>query len=831
VRILFCNKYNYRFSGTEVYLFELMELLRSQGHEVALFSMANPLGEPTEFDRHFMPYVDFKEKASLWKKMKRAGRAIYSWEARRRMREMIRQFRPDVAHVRNIYHHLSPSILWELKAQNVPVVYHVNDFKLLCPSYNLVDRGESCERCKGGKFWHALPSGCYPGLGPRMMLTAEAYVHRWLGSYKKCVDLFLAPSQFVRDKFVEHGWDKSKFEVLQHFQQIHPVRNERTASDAPVLYCGRLSPEKGVDDLLRSMQQVPHLRLIIAGDGPQRAELQTLAANLGLNNVRFIGQVGAAERDSLIAQSRFTVLPSRAYETMGKTILESYAEARAVIASDGGSRRELVHPGVTGVLYRTGDTSALADAMGRLALRPELAERMGRTGRELVREHHTAEAHYMKLMSLYARLIAGKRRNLSVVETTEPAPWKPDVIRRTPMPVRLEPRNLRVAFIGGRGVISKYSGIETYYEEVGERLAQMGHEVTIYCRSYFTPELTRYKNMRLVRLPTIRSKHLETVVHTLLSTLHAMTQNYDLVHYHALGPALFSFLPRLTGTRTAVTVQGLDWQRKKWGRLASATLKLGEQASVKLPNATMVVSRTLKQRYREVHGVEAFYVPNGGVLRERGDPGRLAEWGIKPQNYILFLGRFSPEKGCHLLVEAFEQLDTDVKLVMAGASSYCDDYSRRLRQHAGERICILDWVSGETLDALVTNAMLFVLPSDMEGLSLALLDAMGAGVCCVASDVPENRELVDGAGFTFERGNAADLAERLRFLIANPAVRQAAGKTAKNRVRDHYQWHTIAAEIEAAYFEMMNLTPAAAIPRKPSASVLGVRKNTGRKAV
>jgi glycosyltransferase involved in cell wall biosynthesis len=373
-----------------------------------------------------------------------------------------------------------------------------------------------------------------------------------------------------------------------------------------------------------------------------------------------------------------------------------------------------------------------------------------------------------------------------------------------------------VAFIGGRGVISKYSGIESYYEEVGKRLAQMGHEVTVYCRTYFTPELPEYHGMRLVRLPTIRSKHLETIVHTLVSTAHALAGRYDIVHYHALGPALFSFLPRLVGARTAVTVQGLDWQRKKWGRLASAVLRLGERASVKFPNATMVVSQALQQRYRETHGIEAFYVPNGGVLRKWREPRQILEWGIEPGNYILFLGRFSPEKGCHLLVEAFEQLETNAQLVMAGASSYCDQYSQELRRHASERIRLLDWVSGQILDELLTNAMLFALPSDLEGLSLALLDAMGAGLCVVTSDVPENREVVDGAGFTFQRGSSADLAERLRFLIANPVVREAAGTAAKRRIREQYQWQQIAGEIEKAYFEMVGWKQVEAA-KKPSA--------------
>lgn len=806
--------------------------MRSQGHDVALFSMSDPRGQATPYDHNFVPHIEFKGESGLWQKARGAAHAIYSQEARRRIRAMIKEFRPDVAHVRNIYHHLSPSILWELKAQNVPVLYHLNDFKLLCPSYNLVSRGEACEGCKGGAFYHALRPRCYPGMGARMTLTAEAYLHRWLGTYRKCVDLFLAPSQFVRNKFVEHGWDGERFEVLPHFQRMPEIVGKGKHGD--VLYFGRLSPEKGVDDLVRAMQKVPQMRLVVAGDGPQRSELQALASSLKLANVEFVGHVGTAERDSLIARSQFTVLPSHAYETLGKTILESYARGRAVVASDLGSRRELVREGKTGILYGKGDVNELAESIETLGSLPEMAERMGNAGREFVRQHHKPEAHYSKLLSFYERLVATKApRKSGLIGTTEPVPW-----RRSSRQSSVEPglgeavsqkRRLRVAFIGGRGVISKYSGIEAYYEEVGKRLVEMGHEVTVYCRNYFTPAQAQHNGMRVVRLPTIRSKHLETVVHTLFSTAHALTQGYDMVHYHALGPALFSFLPRFVREKTAVTVQGLDWQRKKWGRLASAVLRLGERASVQLPNGTMVVSQALQRRYRDTHGIEAFYVPNGGVLREHSEPRKILEWGLTPGRYALFLGRFSPEKGCHLLVEAFEHLDTDVKLVMAGASSYCDDYSKELRTHASDRIRMLDWVSGETLDELLTNAMVFVLPSDLEGLSLALLDAMGAGLCVLTSDVPENREVVDGAGLTFQRGSSADLAERLRFLIANPTVREAAGKAARRRIEEQYQWQKIALDIEKAYIKILGWAPPEVVVKKPSARAVaaGAERRVG----
>jgi glycosyltransferase involved in cell wall biosynthesis len=845
MKILFCNKYNYPFSGTEAYIFEAMELLRTHGHEAALFSMADERGGPDPYGRYFVPHIDFKQPCRWFRKLGMAASAIYSWEARRRIRAMVADFRPDVAHVRNIYHHLSPSILWELKAQNIPVLYHLNDFKVLCPNYNLVSHGEACERCKNGRFRQALTEKCYPGNGARAMLVTEAYIHKWLGTYPKCVDCFLAPSQFVRDKFVEHGWDASRFEVLPHFQLLEPVA-PRPDENAPLLYFGRLSSEKGIDDLLRAMRRLPNLRLNIAGDGPDRHRLQQLAAQLDLQNVQFTGNLRGADLDQAIAGSRFTVLPSHAYETFGKTILESYARARAVIATDLGSRRELVHEGTTGLLYHVGNVDELVETIQFLSSRPELAEKMGLAGRDLVQARYSPKTHYQGLVALYERVVRVKKT--SAYASPRGSPQKIDlppkkhsssvpdgsagffplqrlalthlVPDRTPgfsMPT-VQQNKLRIAFIGGRGVASKYSGIETYYEEVGTRMASIGHQFTAYCRSYFTPPGNHQNGIRTVRLPTIRTKHVETLLHTFLSTLHVLGTRCDIVHYHALGPALFSFIPRLVGKKTVVTVQGLDWQRKKWGRVASAVLQLGERAAVTFPNRTIVVSRTLQKHYKDRHMSETFYVPNGGVMRSWREPQTILESGLVPGGYILFLGRFSPEKGCQLLIDAFVSLDSVVQLVMAGASSYCDEYSRQLRKKAGEQVKILDWVSGEDLDELLTNAMIFVLPSEIEGLSLALLDAMGAGLCVLASDIPENREAIEDAGFTFRRGDAADLADRLRFLIANPAVREAAGEAAKRRVRDHYQWSDIAGDTERVYFEMMGWDLPAA-PRKPSSSL------------
>lgn len=790
MRILYCNKYSFPFSGTEKYLFDLMDLMKSQGHEVALFSADDLEEGPQNSNPTFATQ-------GLFQKAKIGLRAVYSWKARRALRRVIREFKPDVVHIRNIYHLLSPSILAELKAHKIPVLYHLNDFKILCPSYNLVSHGNACERCKSGQFWHVVTEGCYAGgRVASVALAAEAYTHKWLGSYQNCVDRFIAPSEFVKQKLIEHGWNGRKIEVLPHFQKLSADVSV-PQEDAPILYFGRLSAEKGITDLLAAMRQLPNVKLQIAGEGPLRTALEQEVATFEMKNVQFLGHMQGKSLEQVIATARFTVFPTRAYETFGKSIVESYACARAVVASDLGSRRELVHEGKTGLLYPVGDSAKLAEAISWLIAHPEIATEMGATGRKLVEKNYAPKQHYKNLLKLYQDLTPRKATVVSIPSQ----------------------RRLRVAFIGGRGVIAKYSGIETYYEEMGKCLAAKGLEVTVYCRNYFTPDLRTYRGMNIVRLPAFRSKHLETVLHTFLSTIHAMFGRNDIIHFHATGPALFSFLPRLMGKKTAVTVQGLDWQRKKWGRLAAFVLRLGEAAAVRLPNETMVVSRSLRDFYRARYERETHYIPNGTSERKCSSSSTLEHFGLQKQRYILFLGRFSPEKNCHLLIEAFSRIQTPFKLVMAGGSSHSDGYVTELRERAKENknIVLLDWLSGKELDEVLGNAALFVLPSDLEGMSLALLDAMGAGVCVLVSDVPENKELVDNAGFTFARGNTSDLERMLRFLLANPVLRREKALLAQRKIEHGFLWPGIADEVEAVYRAMVGETIQAAPVLVPSA--------------
>jgi glycosyltransferase involved in cell wall biosynthesis len=239
---------------------------------------------------------------------------------------------------------------------------------------------------------------------------------------------------------------------------------------------------------------------------------------------------------------------------------------------------------------------------------------------------------------------------------------------------------------------------------------------------------------------------------------------------------------------------------------------LGEAAAVTLPDATMVVSQTLQRYYWGRYGRSTLYIPNGASLRPKRAPKRLAEWELTPDNYVLYLGRFSPEKNCHLLIDAFEDISTGMKLILAGGSSHSDDYVESLRRRESERIRLLPWTSGEDLDELLSNAAVFVLPSDLEGLSLALLDAMAAGVCVLTSDIPENQEVVAGVGFTFKHGDQSDLTRLLDLLIRDPALRRQMAAKGEQQIQEQYLWPDVARSIEKAYYKVLDRNHPADVP-------------------
>jgi glycosyltransferase involved in cell wall biosynthesis len=362
---------------------------------------------------------------------------------------------------------------------------------------------------------------------------------------------------------------------------------------------------------------------------------------------------------------------------------------------------------------------------------------------------------------------------------------------------------LKIAMLGQKGIPATYGGIERHVEELATRLVERGHDVTVYCRPYYTKMQGEYRGIRLVNMPSVRTKHFDTATHCAFSMPHIMSQSYDIVHFHALGPSLFSSLPRMKGVKSAVTVHGLDWQREKWGSLATWVLKKCEYTSANFPDRTIVVSKAVREHFRTVHDKFVTYIPNGTVLPHVRKADKISELGLEPGKYILFVGRLVPEKGCHYLLDAYRRVDTDMCLVVAGGTSFSTEYVDSLHGKGDDRVRFLGYVYGDVLDELYSNAGVFVLPSDIEGLPIALLEAMSFGNCCLTSDIPENLEVIGDCGATFRQGDVDDLADQLAALIANPNRCHAIGDRARRHVLETYDWDGVTLHTEAIYYTML----------------------------
>lgn len=351
---------------------------------------------------------------------------------------------------------------------------------------------------------------------------------------------------------------------------------------------------------------------------------------------------------------------------------------------------------------------------------------------------------------------------------------------------------MRVAMIGQKGIPATYGGIERHVDEIARRLVPMGIDVDVFCRLYYTPAGASYHGVRLLRRPSLHTKHLDAITHVSWATLESMLRRYDVVHYHALGPALLAGLPRLTGAKTVVTVHGLDWKREKWGRFARWFLHRCEGPAVKFPDRTIVVSKTLREHFHTVHGAETTFIPNGTSLPQPRPARKILSLGLTPGRYVLFVGRLVPEKGVHFLCEAFSRIDTDMTLALAGGLSFSDDYAELLRRYEGPRIKRLDYVFGEALEELWSNAYCVVQPSTMEGLSIALLEALSYGRCVLVSDIPENLEVAEECAVSFRSQDVGDLQAKLEHLIARPDVVQQHGERARRHILQHYSWDPVA---------------------------------------
>lgn len=367
---------------------------------------------------------------------------------------------------------------------------------------------------------------------------------------------------------------------------------------------------------------------------------------------------------------------------------------------------------------------------------------------------------------------------------------------------RMKADELKIAMIGHKRIPTREGGVEIVVSELSTRLVVKGHRVDAYNRrgshvsgKEFVSRIGKeYEGIRIITIPTFENKSLNAIVYSFLASVRALFGGYDIIHYHAEGPCAMLWLPKLFGKRVVATIHGLDWQRSKWGNFASRVLKFGEKMASRHADEIIVLSANMQDYFKKTYGRDTVYISNGIARQERVKAKKIAKkWNLHEEEYILFLARIVPEKGAHYLIEAYKQLRTDKKLVIAGGSSHSMDYFQELKALAGqnENIIFTDFVGGRDLEELFSNAYVFVLPSDVEGMAIGLLEAMSYGNCCLVSDIPENTEVVENKAISFKRSNVQDLKKQLEELIADPEKVKQYKKEAADFICQKYNWDCI----------------------------------------
>lgn len=368
---------------------------------------------------------------------------------------------------------------------------------------------------------------------------------------------------------------------------------------------------------------------------------------------------------------------------------------------------------------------------------------------------------------------------------------------------------MKLAFIGSRGIPARYSGFETFYEQLGLRLAERGHAVTVYNRSHFIRDVKgEYRGVKLVSLPCIRTKHLETISHTFVSTLHAVFRRYDVAYYCIVGNAPLVWLPRLVGTRTLLNVDGADWAREKWGAFARWYQKMSERIATRTPSVVIADARAIRERYRQEYDTDTVFVPYGGNIVTDTAANELAQWDLAPRDYILYVGRFVPENAIHTLIEAFGKVKTDKKLVVVGDAPYADKYGRRLREMADDRVVFTGYAFGDAYSQLSRNAYLYVQPSAINGTRPALLDQLGFGNAVLVRNSTVNMEVIEDCGASFDAANPVEsMAGRLQQLVDDSAEVGRLREKAVSRIHSFYNWETVTDFYEDLFERLLRREP------------------------
>lgn len=360
---------------------------------------------------------------------------------------------------------------------------------------------------------------------------------------------------------------------------------------------------------------------------------------------------------------------------------------------------------------------------------------------------------------------------------------------------------MRIAIIGTRGIPANYGGFETLAEQLSLRLAGRGHQVTVYCRTAYArhPHGHIYEGVKLAVLPTIRHKYLDTVVHAMVSTLHALPKRYDVILVCNAANTLVTFLPRLFGTPVAVNVDGLERKRKKWNALGRAWYRLSERLSTFLPSAIVTDAVTIRTYYSERYGKASTFIPYGTETRAEEGTEALERFGLHPNGYMLYVSRLEPENNADLVIKAFERVSSDRRLVIVGDAPYAGEYIRQLKSTRDPRVIFTGTVFGQGYRQLQAGAYCYIQATEVGGSHPALVEAMGFGNCVAAADVPEHREVLGECGFYFPLDDPEGLAGFLQRFEDQPELVADAGRANARRSAERFSWDVVTDGYEALF--------------------------------
>ncbi len=368
-------------------------------------------------------------------------------------------------------------------------------------------------------------------------------------------------------------------------------------------------------------------------------------------------------------------------------------------------------------------------------------------------------------------------------------------------------KQLKIAMLGHKRVPSREGGVEIVVGELSSRMAQLGHSVTCYNRkghhiagTEFDAKENSISGVEIKEVITIDKKGLAAITASFFAALSVSFSKYDVVHFHAEGPCSMLWLPKLFGKRCVATIHGLDHKRAKWGRFASFYIKFGEKCAVKFADEIIVLSKNVQKYFMDMYGRKTVYIPNGISKPQQVSVKEIHhKYNLEKDSYILFLGRLVPEKGITYLIEAFRQVNTSKKLVIAGGSSDTDEYANLLKNMADEKVVFTGFVQGRILEELYSNAYVYVLPSDLEGMPISLLEAMSYGNCCLTSDIPECIEVVGEYGVSFKKGDVEDLIKKLQYLCDNPDTVGKYKNNASEYICKDFDWNTVVEKTLCTY--------------------------------